>query len=124
MVRRSTLLSRLRREARATFHALLLLLLVPVLHPVAESFAADGGAGIVICSAFGATSDNGVTPGQADDAPDCLACALTAAGVAPVVQQADDIAFAPFAPAAEHFTPLLRAALIRAAPPRAPPFLS
>jgi hypothetical protein len=64
----------LRAEARATLHALLLLLLIPVLHPVAEARALENGTASVICSTFGDADADPLA--QADDLPDCVACAI------------------------------------------------
>jgi hypothetical protein len=94
MIRRSSLLQRLSTEARAIWQVLLLLLMVPVLHPVAEGFAANGAGPLVICSAFGATEPDISEPdisepdisnaGLPDDGPECLACALASVGVPPI----------------------------------------
>jgi hypothetical protein len=81
MKRRSTFLQALRAEARATLHALLLLLLIPVFHPVAEAIAVENGTASVICATFGDTNADPLA--LADDLPDCLACAMAAAAVPP-----------------------------------------
>lgn len=83
MKRRSTVLRHVRAEARAAFYALLLLLLVPVLHPVAEARAIENGNASAICSTFGAV--NGDKLALADDMSDCLACALAASALVPAV---------------------------------------
>jgi hypothetical protein len=125
MIRRSTLMHCLRTEARAALHALLFLLLVPVLHPLAEARALQQGMAEIICSTFGVTSqavkDRAALP---DDAPDCLACALAATALPPVVGSVAPAALehhprpSPFASAT------VRPALLLSAAPRAPPALS
>jgi hypothetical protein len=85
MKRRSTVLQALRAEARASLHALLLLLLIPVFHPVAEARAVENGTASVICSTFGDADADPLA--LADDLPDCLACAI-AATAAPAAAEA------------------------------------
>jgi hypothetical protein len=92
MKRHSTMLRDLRAEARAAFYALLLLLLVPVLHPVAEARAMETGNAFAICSTFGAV--NGDKLALADDMSDCLlACSLAASALAPSVAQSAHAGF-------------------------------
>ncbi len=74
MIRRSTWMQRLAIEARASMAVLMLLMLVPVLHPVAESFALQNGSASDICSSFGAVDADLVA--VADDHPDCVVCTL------------------------------------------------
>jgi hypothetical protein len=113
-------LQALRAEARATLHALLLLLLIPVLHPVAEARAIESGTASVICSTFGDAQADPLA--LADDLPDCLACAIAAAALPP------EPGFAPaLAPVIRALAPVAEAASIRvslSAPPppaRGPP---
>jgi hypothetical protein len=74
MVRRSTFLRYLLGEARASLLPLLLLLLVPVLHPVAEAHALSGKNAQIICSSFG--GDNANSTAFPDDMPNCIVCAV------------------------------------------------
>lgn len=65
----------------------LFLLLVPVLHPLAEVVAAGKPYGGIICTAFGQRSTDGRTdilPGAVDDCPCCVACTMHCAVAVPV----------------------------------------
>ena len=125
MSRRPSFLSSLRREARACLHVLLLLLLVPIVHPLAEARANQAGLTGVICSSFGAVTapnPNPIIP-AADDAPCCLASMASMPMLAPA-EPAELIA--PMVPAgrvtrSDITSPVLASPSPRP-PARAPPF--
>jgi hypothetical protein len=125
MTRRSTILQCLRVEARATLHVLLLLLLVPILHPVAEARAVQNGTAGIICSTFGVPSpDAADRAGLPDDAPDCLACAMVAAAVPPIVSALAPVQFIQRAPLPPVANANVRQILVPSAAPRGPPIIS
>lgn len=66
----------------------LLLLLVPVFHPLAEAFAAGKPYASVICTTFGARrsldQSGNSQPGAADDCPCCIACSTHCGAAVPL----------------------------------------
>lgn len=119
----------LRRDGKLFAFVAALLLMVGMVHPLAEARASGTPLGWQICSAFGqARSPDGVPAGAADDCPACVTGACSGAPAKAV--QPSLPAFAPLARTARAFVPHEDHAAWHARPNgriaaiRAPPILS
>lgn len=82
--RRNGLMIELRREIALFVRVCLLILAVPLVHPLAEARAQEHGSAFIICTEFGATraaiaADDDRPIGAADDCPCGLLCTMGAA---------------------------------------------
>ena len=81
--RRTFSLTALRADATRFALLCVMTLALPILHPVAESRAAQNGLSEIICTQFGVVVDPGadIPVGAADDSPCAVLCAAAAGGM-------------------------------------------
>lgn len=79
--RQNTFLGELRAEMARFVCLCVMVLAIPMLHPLAEAHAAENGFSSIICSSFGVTADgrDDIPVGAPDDCPCIILCHAMAA---------------------------------------------
>jgi hypothetical protein len=124
MTRGQSIMQQMRTEARDIVCALLLLLLLPVLQPLAQSGGAGDGGGLAICTTLDADAAPANGGGAHGGMPHCLACGWITADVpATPVLAAVAAEFTSLPSTLAHADAAIAAPVIRLPPTRGPPCL-